>query len=155
MWELGKTIWYNITGKKTRDKARKWVFYEYKEFCLFIFCEKDCINKVKILYYIDEKKNHLAVLCAQWKARQTKSSSEKVASVSQVHCLLEEAVAVKLELHKEELLEHASVQDIDVNTKMLKLLQEKQDEACQSFIPVGSLVRFLFWRRFFLPKLDS
>ena len=101
------------------------------------------------MYCIDEKKTHLAVLCTQWEARQTKSSSEKVASISQVHCLLEEAVAVKLELYKEELLQYATVQDNDVNIKMLKLLQEKQDKACQSFIPVGSLVSFLFWRRLY------
>ena len=89
------------------------------------------------------------MLHTQWEARQTKSSSEKITSINQVHCLLEEAVALKLELLKEELLQHASVQDIDVNIKLLQLLQQKQDKACQSFIPVGSMVRVLIQRSFY------
>lgn len=83
----------------------------------------------------------LSVLYAQWLGWRNKSSSEKQALRTQIKNCLEEAVALRFEILKEEMKDDPSIviSDNDVSVSLLSSLQMKQDTKCQTYFNVDAL----------------
>ena len=89
-----------------------------------------------------ESEKQLSVLYAQWQGWRNKLSSEKLVLHSQNKNHLEEAVALKFELVKDEIRDEPNtvvISDHDASVSLLSSLQMKQDAKCQKLLNVHAM----------------